>query len=77
MGERLWNQRLRGKITLGWWFGVNAVVAVRERVENTGAGASVAEVPSAPASVKAQARCATRKERAALTAASAAGGCWS
>ena len=38
MGERLWNQRLRGKTDVPWLLGGNAAVAVRERVENTGAG---------------------------------------
>jgi hypothetical protein len=54
--ERLWNQRLRGKRGVRWLLGVNAAVAVWERVENTG-GALVVVVPSAPASVKAL-RCA-------------------
>ena len=38
MGEREWNQRLRGKPGLRWWFRVNAAVAARERVENAGLG---------------------------------------
>jgi hypothetical protein len=81
VGERAWNQRLSGKTGLRWLLCGNAAVAVRERVENTGPGASVADVPSAPASVKAlrfaPTAGAARKGRAALTAASAAGGGWS
>lgn len=38
MGEREWNQRLRGESGLRWWFGVNAAVAARELAENTASG---------------------------------------
>lgn len=54
--EREWNQRLSGKMDVLTWFGVNAAVTVRERVENTGSGVR-GGVPSAPSSVKAL-RCA-------------------
>jgi hypothetical protein len=38
VGEREWNQRLRKKTGVRWVSGVNAAVAVRERVENTASG---------------------------------------
>jgi hypothetical protein len=76
VGEREWNQRLRGKTGVPWLLGGNAAVAARERVENTGAGVgggSTLRCVVRQGSALRSDRYAARKERAALTDASAAG----
>jgi hypothetical protein len=78
--EREWNAAVRGESACSRFRRVNVAVTVRELVENTGhrhrwpntLRSSVRQGSSLRSD-----RYAARKGRAALTDASAAGGCWS